>query len=220
MGEEIKKKRTRPAASNSGSGSKVETRGRDHKPLISRVHPPTSDAASFPIDAEEEAVMQAVNILRTIGLNVTAKDIKTAHKLNTRGIAYAPRKEDSPKTRRMKKRFLTALELHFGVVSAACAAAGMTRTTHDSWMHSDPDYRDYVAGIDEYGIDFVETKLISKIQQGDKDMLKFYLLTKGKKRYSMPSQNTFGQQGQEAPIRFRKTIVDPQAAEDIIPLNP
>lgn len=218
MGEEIKKKRTRLGALKGASGSKVETRGRDHKPLISRNHPPTPDAASFPADAEEEAVMQAVNILRTIGLNVTAKDIKTAHRLNTKGISYKPRKEDSPKTRRLKKRFLTALELNLGVVSAACSATGIVWNTHNRWMADDPEYHEYVLQIDELSIDFGESRLLTEIKQGNKDLLKFFLLTKGKKRYSMPQANMGAALG-EAPIRFRKTIVDPQQGEDIVPLN-
>lgn len=62
-----------------------------------------------------------------------------------------------------KKEILEALEEHKGIVLTACASIGLARSTYYSWLESDPDFKTAVDEIRETAIDFVESKLMEKI---------------------------------------------------------
>ena len=81
-----------------------------------------------------------------------------------------------------KKEMLAALERALGIVSTACTAAGIARSTHYNWMKSDPDYADAVRMINERTLDFAESHLHKLIQDGNPAATIFFLKTKGKKR--------------------------------------
>lgn len=94
-----------------------------------------------------------------------------------------------------KKKILEALELHNGIVTSACNSIGLARSTFYKWKEDDKEFADAVNDIEEVAIDFVESKLMEKINgvtvMGQKDIYEvppsdpaiiFYLKTKGKKR--------------------------------------
>ena len=95
-----------------------------------------------------------------------------------------------------KKIFLEALESHKGIITDACKATGIGRTTVYDWKDADPEFKKALEEINETVIDFVESKLFQKIegvymQDSDNEVYKtppsdtaiiFYLKTKAKKR--------------------------------------
>ena len=86
------------------------------------------------------------------------------------------------KTEQHKKAMLDALEKSLGVVTAACKAVGIGRTTHYLWMQEDPDYKKAVEELGDVAIDFAESQLHKQIKEGNSTATIFFLKTKGKKR--------------------------------------
>ena len=62
---------------------------------------------------------------------------------------------------------LEALTLSFGVIAHAAKQVGIDRTTHYTWLDDDPGYKAAVADLKEYKKDFIESKLIKLINDGD-----------------------------------------------------
>jgi hypothetical protein len=81
-----------------------------------------------------------------------------------------------------KKALIEALEKSLGVVTTACKAVSLDRTTHYRYLQDDKDYAAAVKDIEEVAVDFVESKLHSQINKGDTTACIFYLKTKGKHR--------------------------------------
>ena len=86
------------------------------------------------------------------------------------------------KTNTKKEAMLEALERSLGIVTTACNAVGVGRTTHYQWMKDDPEYREAVKGIENRTLDFAESHLHKLISQGNPAATIFLLKTKGKKR--------------------------------------
>lgn len=93
---------------------------------------------------------------------------------------------------------LEALEQHKGIVLYAARAANVGRSTHYKWMEEDEEYRKAVEELENTTIDYVENKLIERIEEGDTTATIFYLKTKGKKRGYVERQEVTGKDG--API--------------------
>lgn len=70
-------------------------------------------------------------------------------------------------TAKMKAAMLEALRVTFGIVAHAAAQVGINRVTHYTWLDSDPEYKTAVAELKEYKKDFIESKLIKLINEGD-----------------------------------------------------
>ncbi len=83
---------------------------------------------------------------------------------------------------RKKKQMLTALEESRGIVSTACIAVGINRTTHYNWKRDDSEYAEAVEELENAALDFVESKLLEQIEGGSTTAIIFYLKTKGKRR--------------------------------------
>ena len=66
-----------------------------------------------------------------------------------------------------KQAMLEALTLSFGVIAHAAKQVGIDRTTHYTWLDDDPEYKAAVADLKEYKKDFIESKLIKLINDGD-----------------------------------------------------
>lgn len=99
-----------------------------------------------------------------------------------------------------KKEILEALEKYKGIVTNACGSIGLPRSTYYLWLSNDPIFKEAVDEIQETAIDFVEGKLMEKINgidtvvytsKGEQQVYEqppsdtaiiFYLKTKGKKR--------------------------------------
>lgn len=80
-----------------------------------------------------------------------------------------------------QEEFLAILTKTLGVVSQACDKMGITREEYDSWL-TNLEFKKRVNQVNETSIDFVENKLLQKINQNDLNAIQFYLKTKGKKR--------------------------------------
>lgn len=81
-----------------------------------------------------------------------------------------------------KTIFLEALSHNHGVISMACEAASVGRSTYYRWYNGDQAFREQVDEVMETQVDFVESKLMQAISAGDTTATIFYLKTKGKKR--------------------------------------
>lgn len=81
-----------------------------------------------------------------------------------------------------KELFLLGLKDSAGIVGAACERAGVSRSTYYRWREEDESFRERADDIIEGQVDFVENRLLKKIQDGDTTAIIFYLKTKGKKR--------------------------------------
>ena len=83
---------------------------------------------------------------------------------------------------RQQSDFLVSLEKSLGIITAAIEATGVSRAKYISWVSVDEEFSKRVALIMEKQIDFVESKLLEKINKGDTAAITFYLKTKGKDR--------------------------------------
>ncbi|HYH14833.1 MAG TPA: helix-turn-helix domain-containing protein [Flavisolibacter sp.] len=81
-----------------------------------------------------------------------------------------------------KKAILQALEESCGVISTACNAIGMPRSTFYNWVNADTQFKEAVNEIQEYALDVAESELHKLIKKGEITAIIFYLKTKGKKR--------------------------------------
>lgn len=81
-----------------------------------------------------------------------------------------------------KNTLLAALYQSKGIVSSACAAAGVSRQTYYDWLEKDPEFKKAVQDVQEFAIDFVESKLLDNIENGDNISTIFYLKCRGKSR--------------------------------------
>lgn len=66
-----------------------------------------------------------------------------------------------------KAAMIEALKASFGVIARAAEQVGINRTTHYLWMEEDPEYKAAVADLKEYKKDFIESKLLKLINEGD-----------------------------------------------------
>ena len=106
----------------------------------------------------------------------------------------------------LKKAHLVALEKSLGVVTSACRASGVGRTTHYRWLKEDAAFAAEVHDLTEVAIDFAETHLHKLIQDGSPAATIFYLKTKGKKRGYVETQDiTSGGQPLSKPTWFEAT---------------
>ena len=92
---------------------------------------------------------------------------------------------------KLKEKLLKVLEDNKGNVSAACKSAGISRGVFYVWKNEDKDFRDKVNEIDESVGDFVENKLMTRIDKEDTTAMIFYCKTKLKHRgYTEKPENS------------------------------
>ena len=81
-----------------------------------------------------------------------------------------------------KTLFIDAYKKKAGNISSACAAANICRQTFYTWLKDDPQFQIKVDEVNEYLIDYTESKLMERITEGDTTCIIFHLKTKGKSR--------------------------------------
>lgn len=81
-----------------------------------------------------------------------------------------------------KKQFLEEFKNCKGIISIASNKVGITRQAVWNWIQKDPDFKEKYDSILDDQIDFVEDKLLQKIEDGSDTAIIFYLKCKGKKR--------------------------------------
>ena len=89
-----------------------------------------------------------------------------------------------------KKDLLIALEKSLGVVTTACRAVQLDRTTFYRYYNDDTDFKLAVDDIENIALDFAESQLHKQIQNGEVSSTIFYLKTKGKGRGYIEKQQT------------------------------
>lgn len=77
-----------------------------------------------------------------------------------------------------KKIFLEEFEKCFGIVTIACANAGIGRRTYYDWLQSDKKFAKDVGKIDIIQVGMVKDKLLKAIIADDAASIRFYLSAK------------------------------------------
>jgi hypothetical protein len=81
-----------------------------------------------------------------------------------------------------KRAFLQALEKNLGIVTQTAKQVGVHRSTYYEWRNADAQFREKADEIQEVALDFVEGKLLKRINDESDTAILFYLKTKGKHR--------------------------------------
>jgi len=98
------------------------------------------------------------------------------------------------KTEHNKKAILQALEKTLGVVTSACRAIGLGRTTFYEY-YKEESFKKQVDSIKDIAIDMAESQLHKQILGGNTAATIFYLKTIGKKRGYVERQEITGAEG-------------------------
>jgi len=86
------------------------------------------------------------------------------------------------KSEHLKKKLVSSLRKNLGIVSSACTALGISRTTYYKYYNEDGDFKNKVDAIGEDTLDFAESKLFDLIDNGNVAATIFFMKTKGKSR--------------------------------------
>lgn len=81
-----------------------------------------------------------------------------------------------------KQEFINELKSAGGIIYVACQNTGISRQTYYNWRRSDAAFGEAADEVVEAQIDYVEAKLMERINEGDTTATIFYLKTKGRKR--------------------------------------
>jgi len=81
-----------------------------------------------------------------------------------------------------KSEFLENLKNSAGNISIACKNTGIARKTYYEWQKEDPSFADGIEDAKEGLIDFVESKLIQQINEGNTTAIIFFLKCRGRDR--------------------------------------
>lgn len=99
------------------------------------------------------------------------------------------------KIQQTKKALLEALEKSLGVVTQACKAVGVDRSTFYKYLKEDLEFASAVKELEDVALDFAESQLYKQIQGGNTTATIFYLKTKGKRRGYVERQEITGADG-------------------------
>ena len=124
-------------------------------------------------------------------------------------------KKQQNRTILSKKKMLEAMEKTFGIVTTAAKVAGIARTQHYKWIEEDPLYKKAIEDLDcdNTVIDFAESKLHKKINDGDTTALIFFLKTRAKRRGYVERMEHTGADGNQIQLQI---VVNDSATKDAI----
>lgn len=107
-------------------------------------------------------------------------------------------------TKLTKKAFLDVYEKTFGNITQSCKLVGIVRQTYYNWEKNDAEFKQQLINIEpkERFLDFLENKLVDKINDGDTTSLIFALKTKAKIRGYVERQEITGAEGLPNDIRI------------------
>jgi hypothetical protein len=94
-----------------------------------------------------------------------------------------------------KKQFPDVLKKSMGIVTTACNALSISRTTYYKWREADADFAAACDEAQETTLDHVESKLMENIDVNDTACILFYMKTKGKKRGYVERSEITGKDG-------------------------
>lgn len=104
------------------------------------------------------------------------------------------------KIQQTKKALLDALQASLGVVTTACQKVGCDRSTFYKYVNEDEEFAEAVSELSNVSLDFAESQLFKRMQDGSDAAIIFYLKTKGKQRGYVERQEISGPGGK--PIEF------------------
>lgn len=127
---------------------------------------------------------------------------------------------EQERTTKGKERMLIALKQTLGIVTPALEMAGISRPTYYDWLKKDEKFKSLVDEIQEVQVDFVESKLMDGIQNGNAQLIQYYLTSKGKARgyKSRFTKDDDDQRGQLPPGEEKTIILLPHNDRDDIKL--
>lgn len=117
------------------------------------------------------------------------------------------------KIKALKAAFVEALNKTFGIVAQACKIVGVDRTTYYKWREKDEEFRKACDEVNEYVGDFVESKIIKKIDEGDTTMIIFYAKTKLKNRGYTERTEVTGADGKDLYASWTDEELEKRIAE-------
>lgn len=103
-----------------------------------------------------------------------------------------------------KRELLIALKASLGIISTACEKAKVSRQSYYNYCRDDVDFKLAVDDIIDRTGDFVEGKLLKKIEGGDTTATIFYCKTKLKNRGYVERVENTGKDGE--PLVTRVTL--------------
>jgi hypothetical protein len=106
------------------------------------------------------------------------------------------------KIQQHKIALLAALEKSLGIVSTACRAVGLDRSTFYKYVNEDEEFAAAVSEIENVALDFAESALMRQIQADIPASTIFYLKTKGKARGYVERQEISGPGGKPIQAEF------------------
>jgi len=77
-----------------------------------------------------------------------------------------------------KEEFLKIYLKHLGITTIACKELGISYHTYQNWFKTDEKFRRSCLEVEQIQGDFVENKLLDKINEGDPTCIIFYLKAK------------------------------------------
>jgi hypothetical protein len=101
-----------------------------------------------------------------------------------------------------KEALLAALTKCKGIVTDACKAAKIPRSTHYNWLKTDAEYQQAVEDLNEIALDFGEKMLFKLMENENATAVIFFLKTKGKKRGYVERQEITGAEGAAVEVNY------------------
>lgn len=74
-----------------------------------------------------------------------------------------------------QEQFFEKLEENKGGVYKTCSDLGISYNRYKKWREEDPNFTDKVLDIKNLTTQWVESKMFDKIEEGDGNMIRFYL---------------------------------------------
>jgi hypothetical protein len=110
-------------------------------------------------------------------------------------------KPERQSTKENKRAFLSLYKAKGVNIGVSCTAVGISRRTFEKWRRRDPKFAAATREIEEQLIDYAESKLMSKIKDGNVTAMIFFLKCKAKHRGWVERQEVTGPAG--GPVTFR-----------------
>lgn len=81
-----------------------------------------------------------------------------------------------------KVKFLETLQKLYGLISLSCKAIDIDYGVYTRWMKNDPEFAQKAKEVQDYWGDFVESKLMKAIEDGNVTAIIYYCKTKLRSR--------------------------------------
>lgn len=124
--------------------------------------------------------------------------------------AGRPKKLTIKQTKEKKAEFIQALEKNMGIISLTLKQTNLTRWFYDQWRAEDPVFKKECEKVNDITLDFVESKLLKNIADGDNTAILFYLKCKGKERGYIEKQYIEQNTTFTEPLRINVIVPTPE----------